>query len=250
MTVFGTYAAWYDLFYADKDYRSEAAFVNGVLASAGLPRGELLEVGSGTGAHARWLVEAGWKIVGIDRSADMLDQARRRVPASAAFVVADARSFDLRRSFDAAVSLFHVMSYQAGPGELCAALRAIGRHLMPGGLFLFDFWYGPAVLAQKPEPRTRVVEDDRFHVVRTATPTLREESHVVEVAYHFEVLDKHHGERRTFDEKHPMRYLMPAEMPALARSTGFAPIALRAWLCDEAPSDDTWSAFALWQREE
>lgn len=250
MTVFGGYAGWYDLFYADKDYRAEAAFVASVLTSHGLARGTLLEVGSGTGAHARWLVEAGWRLLGIDRSPAMLERARQRALPSAEFRLADARGFDLGLTFDAAISLFHVIDYQAGPGDLDACLRAIRRHLQPGGLFLFDFWYGPAVLAQKPEPRRHVVEDARFHVVRTAMPTLREQAHVVEVGYHFEVLDKQDGSRRTLDETHPMRFLMPDEMSELARAAGFAPLALRAWMSERAPGPDTWSAFALWRSEE
>jgi SAM-dependent methyltransferase len=253
MTVFSGYAEWYDLFYEDKDYRGETAFVTSVLQAEGGAGRSLLEVGCGTGAHARWLAAAGWQVVGIDRSERMLAQARARLaqvtdsPAEAHFQTGDARDFDLGREFDAAVSLFHVMSYQAGPGDLDAALGSIRRHLPPGGLFLFDFWYGPAVLAQRPERRVRVVEDHRFHVSRSAVPTLREDAHVVDVRYEFEVTDKRKGTREHVEELHPMRYLMPSEVGELARAAGFAPIALRAWMGERAPDEGTWSAFALFR---
>jgi len=209
MSVFGRYADWYDLFYADKDYRAEAVFVDRTLRAHGAVGGGLLEIGCGTGAHARWLATRGWRICGIDASEGMLARARRRFaeasvehPRAAEFLLGDARSFELGRRFDAAVSLFHVMSYQAEPSELARAMMAVRRHLHSGGLFLFDFWYGPAVLAQMPETRLRTVENDRYCVVRKATPTLHEERQVVDVRYDFEVTDKANDSREVLDEIH------------------------------------------------
>jgi SAM-dependent methyltransferase len=256
VTVFEDYAGWYDLFYRDKDYRAEAKFVSDVLRTAGGAGRHLLEVGCGTGAHARWLVEAGWKVLGLDRSARMLARARQRLaevadaPGSASFETGDARDFDVGQKFDAAVSLFHVMSYQAGPGELQAAMRSVRRHLHFGGLFLFDFWYGPAVLAQRPERRVRVVEDTRFQVRRTAIPTVRENEQVVEVRYDFEVTDKLTGAHRQVEELHPMRFLMPKDLGEMGGETGFALVALRAWMTEREPDEGSWSAFALLRTSE
>jgi SAM-dependent methyltransferase len=248
MSVFGAYAEWYDLFYEDKDYRGEAAVVAAVLRHHGASGRDLLELGSGTGAHGRWLVAAGFDLCGIDRSEHMLTKARARladVAGNARFALGDARDFDLGRQFDAAVSLFHVMSYQAGPGELDATLRRVRQHLRPGGLFVFDFWWGPAVLAQRPDRRERVVESDRFRVLRTATPTVHEERHVVDVGYHFDVLDKRTGVRDQLDEIHPMRYLDAGDVERLAAAARFAPVALHAWMSDAAPDATTWAAFAV-----
>ncbi len=256
MTVFEDYAEWYDLFYEEKDYRGEAAFVSNVLCTEGGEGRRMLEIGCGTGAHACWFVDAGWRVFGIDRSPRMLTRARERLsevsedPAIASFQLGDARNFDLGRKFDAVISLFHVMSYQAGPGELQAAMTRARQHLDQGGLFLFDFWYGPAVLAQKPERRERVVESARFHVRRTATPTVREDQQVVDVHYDFEVTDKMTGTRGRVEEVHPMRYLMPNDVGEIGRDTGFKCLALRAWMSEHQPDENNWSAFALLRANE
>lgn len=250
MSAFGDYAEWYDLFYTEKEYGAEAAYVDQTLREHGASGGTLLEVGCGTGAHAVELTSKGWQISGIDYSAGMLERARRRFAGAALNVElhqADARSFDLGRTFDAAVSLFHVMSYQAGPGALESALRAVRRHLQPGGLFLFDFWFGPAVMAERPESRVRTVGNERFKVTRKATPTLHEDSRTVDVRYHFEVLDANDRSRQEVDELHQLRYLFPEEMPALAENAGFELAALLEWMRKSAPSDNTWNACAVFR---
>ena len=46
--------------------------------------------------------------------------------------------------------MFAVIGYQTSNDELFAALQTVRRHLKPKGLFICDFWYGPAVLKQRP----------------------------------------------------------------------------------------------------
>lgn len=252
MTVFGRYADWYDLFYADKDYRAESAFVDRMLRQHGVMGGNLLEIGCGTGAHAQCLLNSGWSICGIDRSPQMLTRARERFATArpgnlpeVEFHQGDARGFDLGRQFDAAVSLFHVMSYQAEAGDLEAAMKAARRHLRRDGLFLFDFWYGPAVLATMPESRVRLVEDQRYRVQRTATPTLYDDQRVVDVRYDFSIVDKIDGSRTELEETHRMRYLFPDEVTELAARTGFRVEEMLEWLTDTAPDEGSWNACAV-----
>lgn len=247
-SVFGRYANWYDLFYADKDYRAEAEYVGRQLREQGVTGPRLLEIGCGTGAHAHWLVAGGWQVCGIDRSEDMLKQARTRLaenPSMAEFHIGDARDVDLGQQFDAVISLFHVMSYQAEPGELEAAMRSARRHLQQGGLFFFDFWHGPAVLAEKPETRVRTVENAHYQVVRKASPTLDESRQIVDVRYDFSILDKGNGQHSTLDELHRMRYLFPAEIARVAAACGFELRAMREWMSDCPATEKSWNACAI-----
>ena len=177
MTVFGEYADWYDLFYADKDYRAEVDYVHGLLRDRGVAPGKLLEIGCGTGVHAKLFIEQGWHVTGVDLSEEMLSRAKSRfdnlgaeIRRRARFLQCDARTLDLGERFDVVVALFHVMSYQAGQDDLGLAMATARRHLEPGGVFVFDFWYGPTVLTQLPEPRMRKVESLNAVVRRFATP--------------------------------------------------------------------------------
>lgn len=252
MTVFGEYADWYDLFYADKDYRAEVDYVHGLLWDRGVAPGKLLEIGCGTGAHAELFIEQGWRVTGVDLSEEMLSRARSRfeklgagIRRKARFLQGDARTLHLGERFDAVVSLFHVMSYQAGQDDLEMAMATAKRHLEPGGIFVFDFWYGPSVLTQLPEPRIRKVETPNAVVRRFATPHLKENENIVEVNYDFIVSDKAGHAVEELTEIHRMRYLFLPEIRQLAVACGFKTMKAFDWLSNQPPNRGSWNACAV-----
>jgi SAM-dependent methyltransferase len=223
MTVFGAYARYYDLLYQDKDYAGEAAYVASQLRALGSPPSTLLELGSGTGSHALELAALGFDVTGIDRSADMVARAETRrssmppdVQARLRFVHGDAQTARLGRSFDAAFSVFHVLSYQTSNADVAAFLHTAAAHLPSGALFLADFWYGPAVLSQKPETRTRTLRDGDVEFTRLAEPTLRENENRVDVRYTVS-----RAGAAPLIETHAMRYFFLPELALFLAQAGF-----------------------------
>ncbi|MBI1756929.1 MAG: class I SAM-dependent methyltransferase [Fimbriimonas ginsengisoli] len=101
----------------------------------------ILDVACGTGSMAELLAREGFQVEGIDVSAPMIAQARRkakrkRLPLQ--YHVADAAEFDLGKRFDAAFSYFDSLNNIVEPERLQEAFRRIARHLSPGGSFIFD----------------------------------------------------------------------------------------------------------------
>ena len=76
--VFDAYAAYYDLLYQDKNYPKEAKYVSRLLDESGINRGEILELGSGTGKHAEEFAKMGFSVHGIDLSPEMVQKANHR----------------------------------------------------------------------------------------------------------------------------------------------------------------------------
>ncbi len=118
-----------------------------------LPKGaSVLDVGCGTGRHARALASRGYEVVGVDISPKMIDVARHLGQESGAtFVVGDARSFDLGRTFEAAICLCEGGVGLLDSGEVAevhdgSILASIARHLVPNAPFLMTMLNGYAPL--------------------------------------------------------------------------------------------------------
>lgn len=243
MSVFKEYARYYDLLYRDKDNVAEIAYVDRLIKKYGSGAETVLDLGCGTGRHAFGLAEKGYRVTGIDCSAEMLAAAQAKLrgkdcPKPALeFRPGDIRKIRLRRKFDAVVSLFHVMSYQVSNEDLKCSLETAGRHLKKSGLFIFDGWYGPAVLTHQPEPREKEVTDSRSRVRRESTPLMWPNENIVEVKYRLTV-----NGRKTVSETHRMRYLFQPEIEYFLKEAGFRLLCSEEWLTGLTLGVDTWSA--------
>jgi SAM-dependent methyltransferase len=102
--------------------------------------GDVLDVPCGFGRHSLPLASAGYRVVGVDRSQALLDEAARRADNAKwpKFVQADYRELPLGEgSFDVALNLFSSLGY-LGDEEDTRALAEIGRVLRPGGRLVID----------------------------------------------------------------------------------------------------------------
>lgn len=226
--AFGDYSRYYDLLYADKNYAEEAGFVDGLVREFACEKAAILEIGSGTGKHAHELVLLGHGVHGIDVSETMLERAAALaagLPAQEArglsFEHGDARTYRAGRTFDAVISLFHVMSYQTTNDDLRASFTTAADHLESGGVFLFDCWYGPTVLTDRPVVREKVLEDDGMRVTRIARPLMLPNHNICEVTYDVTVVSKTDGAVSTLAETHRVRYLFAPEVELLLDLCGF-----------------------------
>jgi SAM-dependent methyltransferase len=103
-----------------------------------LAAGPLLDIGCGTGRVALRLAAAGHDVTGLDSDpalvGAMSSRARERGLRVRA-AVADARSFDLGRTFAIVIAPMQVAQLMGGAAGRAEMLRAIRRHLEPGGVF-------------------------------------------------------------------------------------------------------------------
>ena len=103
-------------------------------------RRAVLDVGCGTGSAAFVMADRGLDVVGIDASAEMIAEARRKAHGreNPRFLVSRMEELDLPDRFDLAVSLFDSVNYVTEPADLQEAFRRIHHHLQPDGLWIFD----------------------------------------------------------------------------------------------------------------
>lgn len=253
MKNFVKYARYYDLLYRDKDYKKEADYVDSLIRRySGKRNKTLLDVGCGTGGHAIWFAKKEYRVVGIDKSREMISTARERLSDDnrVEFKVLDASRFSLPRKFDIAVSLFHVMSYLTTNEAFVESLANIRSQLKKGGLFIFDFWYGPAVLAQRPARRIKEASDAFVAIRRVATPKINFNENTVDVDFRSEVLNKNNQSAQVIRERHKMRYFFLPELDFMLRNAGFKIVKSLKWLSlKEGLTPKSWSGVIIAKRD-
>ncbi|TFG91241.1 MAG: class I SAM-dependent methyltransferase, partial [Candidatus Atribacteria bacterium] len=187
MSQFGNlYSQFYDLLYSDKDYIGEVAYVDNLIKTHNKEAKTLLDLGCGTGKHDELFCDKGYFVHGVDMSEEMLRIAelrRKGKEDKLLFSQSNITELNLNKKFDVVVSLFHVMSYQNSNNELTKAFKSAKNHLNDGGIFIFDFWYGPAVLTDLPVIRIKRLENELIKVTRIAEPILHTQENIVDVEY-------------------------------------------------------------------
>lgn len=126
---------WHKNFIRDARVERTLGYVDRVLET--LPPGaSVLDLGCGTGnPYARYIIDRGFRVVGVDQSQKMLAIAQRVIP-EAELIHADIIDVQLTKKFAAAIvwdSAFHVRrEYHA------AIYRKVAAALEPGGRMLLS----------------------------------------------------------------------------------------------------------------
>jgi SAM-dependent methyltransferase len=250
MTIFGDYSHYYDLLYRDKDYTGEARFIHQLIQDHVPNSQSILELGCGTGRHACLLAELGYSIQAIDQSVEMLAQAQERtstLPKAIGdrlmFKHGDIREIELQKQFDVVLALFHVISYQTSNQNLFDTFTIVKNHLKPGGIFIFDVWYGPAVLSDPPVVRVKRLEDEKIKVARIAEPVMYPNENLVDVHYDVFITSKLTGAVEKLQEKHTMRYLFKPELESTLSNVQLKIIEDKEWLTRQKPGFQTWNVY-------
>ena len=249
---FQQYSEYYDVLYQSKDYQGEVDFVNEILSYHLKERGLLLDLGCGTGRHAAHFGELGWNVDGLDNSPQMVwianqnstklnDETRARLN----FFEGDVRHFQTGKKYDAVLSLFHVLSYQTTNEEVVSMFRNVAKHLKPGGMFVFDYWYGPSVLWHRPETRIARLSSKKMDVVRIAEPVLHPNQSVVDVNYEIHVRTVEDGTTNVIQEQHRMRYFFLNELKFLLAQAGLKELTSVEWKTSKEPSFDSWGVVTV-----
>jgi len=221
---FNNYAHSYDTIYEDKDYEAECDFVERIFDRYGNSFvKDVLDLGCGTCGHALPLIRRGYHVTGIDQSKKMLSYSRKKSAEAGlkiTLIESDIRTLELNEKFDAVLSMFAVMSYQTTNADLSNAFGTASKHLKPNGLFIFDGWHGPAVLAERPGERVKELVKENNRIIRLTRPALNVLEQTVDV--HFKVLSIN-GSRLVseVDEVHTMRFLFAKEIEYYLEKSGF-----------------------------
>ncbi|MCI8852677.1 MAG: class I SAM-dependent methyltransferase [Lachnospiraceae bacterium] len=141
MEAYTGFAAVYDEFMDNIPYGEWSRYVIRLLRAQGIREGLVLELGCGTGSMTELLAAAGYDMIGLDCSQEMLELAAEKRAASGQnilYLLQDMRELELYGTVGAVVSVCDSMNYILEEQELLQVFRLVNNYLDPGGIFLFD----------------------------------------------------------------------------------------------------------------
>ena len=252
MKVFEKYADFYDSYYRNKDYDSEVNFVLDLAKQNAPPPLTILDIGCGTSGHLIPFAKKGLEVTGFDIPEAMIKQARKKIRQAnirANVQVGDARTYRDGKKYDLIISMFAVMGYLISNEDFLAGLKTARIHLKKNGLFIFDVWFGPAVLHQMPETRIQEFEKDGLRIIRLVRPELDVIKQVVKINYDIiEFIDE-----RTVEvvyESHKMRYFFIQELKFLLENAGLKLIKVCPFMdSSRQPTIDDWNISIVAERQ-
>ena len=140
MEAYTSFAQVYDLFMDNVPYEEWCEYIKSLLKEYKIEDGLVLDLGCGTGKLTRLLEDAGYDMIGIDYSGEMLEIAREHQEegSNILYLLQDMREFELYGTVKAVVSVCDSMNYITEEEDLLQVFRLVNNYLDPKGLFIFD----------------------------------------------------------------------------------------------------------------
>lgn len=210
----------YDIIYSEfKDFEAEADEVAWLLRRVCPAAKRILDVGCGTGRHAKALMQKhGFELEGLDIESGFLQIARERCP-EASFFRGDMASFDLERTYDAVICLFSSIGYVRTLDRLGLAARSIRRHVAPGGIAIIEPWFTPDAFIPRALHMNTVDRED-LKICRVNRTEVRDRISWMEFHY----LVARPEEIQHLKEVHELGLFTQEEMMEALRAGGFEPV--------------------------
>lgn len=213
------YSKWFNLDYLalyagrnDAEAEAQGRFICSAAPPADFPN--LLDCGCGAGRHLAVLSKSGYRGTGIDLSADLLSEAKRRVLNSAVCLVrGDMRALPFSQSaFDLVTSLFTSFGYFDSDEEHAAVAAEWRRVVRPDGRVILDYLNPETAVAALVPEEEKIISGRRVLISRrydASANRLIKEISIIQPG----------GEEEHYRES--VRLFSQAQLSALLKEAGF-----------------------------
>ena len=139
MGSYENFARVYDELMDNVPYEEWAQFILNLLQDRKITEVLVLELGCGTGKLMTLLGKAGFDMIGVDNSVEMLQIAREKTSQDFLYLLQDMREFELYGTVKAVISVCDSVNYITKKEELRKVFQLVNNYLDPEGVFIFDF---------------------------------------------------------------------------------------------------------------
>jgi ubiquinone/menaquinone biosynthesis C-methylase UbiE len=231
----GTYSKsskHYDSIFRYVNYENECDALEKIFSKYSCKKpSTILDVGCGTGSHTVILSKRGYSVTGIDMSDRMIELAKskaldKRVEAD--FFSQDMRSMKLgNRKFDCSICMFGVFNYLLTPEDLARFFSGLKRHIVSGGLFIFEFNNVSAIRPFNLGRFWKKIQDGRnnLYVLSESGFDVETSIHEVDVTY----ISTEEKGTETFSERHQFKAYSIPEIRRHLSDNGFELLSTCDW---------------------
>lgn len=243
--AYRSFATVYDELMDNIDYPAWSGYLTGLLQEYGIADGLVLELGCGTGSMTELLVQAGYDMIGVDNSEDMLEIAmdkRMESGSDILYLLQDMREFELYGTVRAVVSICDSMNYIMEEEELLTVFKLVNNYLDPGGMFIFDMntlykyreLMGNNTIAENREDESFIWEN-----------YFDEESGINEYALALFIREGEDDLYRKYEEEHYQKAYEIDTVKKLLEKAGLEFVAVYDAFTQEAPKEESERVYFL-----
>ncbi len=244
MDAYTSFAAVYDLFMDNIPYEAWSRYIIGLLRQQGIRDGLVLELGCGTGSMTELLAAAGYDMIGVDSSEEMLELAvekRAQSGRDILYLLQDMREFELYGTVRAVISVCDSINYITEEEDLLQVFRLVNNYLDPGGIFLFDLntcykyevLLGECTIAENREDGSFIWENDYDPETQINTYDLTL------------FLREKEGLYRKYQETHFQRAYSLERIGELLREAGMEPLGFYEAFTEQEPGKESERVYVL-----
>lgn len=142
MNAYTDFAGVYDTFMDETPYEEWGVFLLNMMKKYNISDGLVAELGCGTGTMTEYMAKAGYDMIGIDNSPEMLNIAMDKKAKSGLdilYLCQDMREFELYGTVRVMLSVCDCLNYVVAPEEIIDVMRLVNNYLDYDGYFIFDF---------------------------------------------------------------------------------------------------------------
>lgn len=143
MNAYEVFASVYDELMDNIPYDDWCTYIIEVLKKYGVNKGLVCELGCGTGEVTERLADAGYDMIGIDNSYEMLEVANEKKldtgHESILYLMQDMREFELFGTVNAIVCVCDSINYLTELSDITHVFRLANNYLESKGVFICDF---------------------------------------------------------------------------------------------------------------
>ena len=119
------------------------------------------------------------------------------------------------------------------------------KQLKTGGIFIFDYWYAPAVWEIGPTLRLKKIVNSDLAITRIAEPECFKDKNIVNVHYQTFIENLSTKSISKIEEIHEMRAYNNEEIIQLSTRAGFSPVNTEEWMTSLKPGKNTWGVCSI-----